>query len=146
LPGNCRHALFEVEDASGRVRVDSQQATVEAIQAFSRFDSSGGSLGGAIASLVGAGSLEGYQYREHILPPDIPLYVLGTVQPDGSIGPPPHDAPNRTFVVSHKSEEQRQKELESTRTWLLVGACILLVLAIGIVAWFSGPAQTDAQL
>ena len=50
-------------------------------------------------------------YTETILPKDIPVYVLGEVQADRSIGKPAAGSKNRVFVVSQKSEEERTKAL-----------------------------------
>ena len=66
-----------------------------------------------------------YRRKESILAPDIAVYVLGEVQQGGLIGKPARGSKNRTFVISHKSEEERTNSLASTTRWLL---------AIGIIA------------
>src|SRR4029079_3420288 len=61
------------------------------------------------------------RYMESILAPDISAYVLGEVLAGGVIGKPAKGSHNKIFVVSHKSKEQRTKDLGSTMKWVLWG-------------------------
>ena len=79
-----------------------------------------------------AGRNERYQRKESILAPDIPIYVLGEVREGGLIGKPAGGSKNKTFVISHKSEEERTKSLTSTTRWLLIIALVLFVAAVGL--------------
>jgi len=49
------------------------------------------------------------------------------------IGKPASGSKNKTFVISHKSEEERTKSLTATTRWLLIIALVLLVAAVGLV-------------
>ncbi len=90
---------------------------------------------GAIISLAsGRGSVE-LIHTETILAPSIPIYVLGEVQPDRSVGKPGPSSPNKVFVVSRKSEEERNKSLASTMFWLLVGGIGLIAVGGALVIW-----------
>jgi hypothetical protein len=82
-----------------------------------------------------AGRNERYQRKEFMLAPDISIYVLGEVQAGGLIGKPAKGSKNKTFVISHRSEEERTKSLTSTSRWLLVIGIALLVLAIGLAGY-----------
>jgi hypothetical protein len=85
----------------------------------------------AVAALAGAGLLTlGHRYTEWIIPPAIPVYVLGTVLAGGTVGASPTKA--HPFVISYKSEEERTGSLTSTRRWVLIGAIACLVLAAGL--------------
>jgi hypothetical protein len=64
------------------------------------------------------------------------VYVLGEVQQGGLIGQPASGSKNKTFVISHKSEEERVKSLTSTTRWLLAIGIILLVAAV-VLAGFG---------
>jgi hypothetical protein len=123
-----------VEDRTGRVGIDFDGAEVEAVEVVNEptADPSGpaGVVGGILN--VVAGCNERYQRKEHILAPDISIYVLGEVQQGGLIGKPASGSNNRTFVISHKSEEERAKSLTSTTRWLLAIAIILFVVAVGL--------------
>ena len=82
---------------------------------------------------LGQGGTVAYTYVETILPPDLPIYVLGTVLAGGMIGAhKPH-----TYVISYKSEEQRTKDLISSRRWLMGGGVFFLVVAAGLAVWAS---------
>ena len=55
------------------------------------------------------------------------------MKPGGTIGKPTKGSANKTFVISHKSEEERTKSLTATTRWLLIIALVLLVAAVGLV-------------
>jgi predicted anti-sigma-YlaC factor YlaD len=46
------------------------------------------------------------------------------------IGKPVSGSKNKTFVISHKSEEERTRSLTSKTRWLLAIGIALLVLAV----------------
>jgi hypothetical protein len=120
-----RHAPFQVEDASGRVSVNAEGATVEAVQVY---DQRGGSAAEAIASiglsLLGAGNVE-RRYRESILAPDTPVYVLGAAIAGGAVGAPAHGAKIKEFLITYKSKEQRARSSRRTAVVMLVIAVLL---------------------
>jgi hypothetical protein len=130
MQDNTRHAPCVLEDATGAVSLSFEGATVEAVEVVKRYEA--GSGVGLIGSLLNvSGSTLGYRYTEWLLAPDATAYVLGTVQADGSIGA----AKKNPFVISHKSEEQRVKDLGSTQFWLLLWAIVCAVLAAGLFGW-----------
>ena len=88
-----------------------------------------------------AGTQRQVTRKESILAPDIPIYVLGEVREGGLIGKPAGGSSNKTFVISHKSEEERTKSLTSTTRWLLMIALILFVAAVGLAV--MGVAELD---
>ena len=130
-----RHAPFWVEDASGRVRVDAQEATVEGVESVNRFEPAQASLLGAATSVLGGPTVRGRRYIETVLPIGVPVYVLGHVQADGSIGPAAPGTQERTFVVSTKSEEQRRADVAGTTKWLLWGGWAALAVALGAMVF-----------
>lgn len=132
---NMKYGQCLVEDASGRAGIDFDGATVEAIQTVNEptaAPNSGGSglIGGVLSALSNSNAT--FRRKESILPADIPVYLLGEVQQGGLIGKPASGSKNKTFVISHKSEEERTKSLTSTSRWLLVIAILLFALAIGL--------------
>lgn len=130
------HVPFYVEDASGSILVQPQDASFEAVQVYNQSGNSAvESLVSIGMSLAGAGSQD-RRYKESILAPDIPVYLLGEVREGGLIGKPASGSKNKTFVISHKSEEERTRSLTSTTRWLMVIGIILLVLAVGL-AYFG---------
>jgi E3 ubiquitin ligase len=121
------HAPCRLEDASGAVAVDFARAKVEAIQSHQRYEPAGAiSVIGVVLNV--SGTVLGQRYTEWIIPPDIPVYILATVLSGGSVGASPTRA--NPFVISHKSEEERERSLGSTRLWTLVGAIGCFVVAI----------------
>ena len=127
-----------IEDTSGRVGIDFDGAEVEAVEVVNEPTAPPGGSGGVIGGVLSALSNTNATFRrkESILAPDIPVYVLGEVQPGGLVGKPASGSKNKTFVISHKSEEERTKSLTSTTRWLLAIAIILLVLAV-VFAYFG---------
>lgn len=137
---NMKYGQCLVEDATGKVGLDFDGATVEAVKTVDEpttdpNGASGGTLA-AIGGVLSAVSGRRYDFRrkENLLAPDIPVYVLGEVQPGGLVGKPASGSKNKTFVISHKSEEERTKSLSSTMRWLLIGAIVLFVLAAVLAA------------
>lgn len=129
------HAPFLVEDASGTVPVNAQEAQVEAAPAFDQYYPQNQGLAGTAMSLLGVDSVQGHRYREHVLATDLPVYVLGSVQPDGSIGVPPSGARDQTFRVSHRSEEEQTRDAERSMAWLFWGAVAAFAAGGGFLVW-----------
>lgn len=132
---NVKYGQCLIEDESGRVGIDFDGATVEAIETINEptaapSTSGSGLIGGVLSALSNSNAT--FRRKESILPADIPLYVLGEVQHGGLIGKPANGSKSKTFVISHKSEEERTKSLTSTARWLLVIAILLFVLAVGL--------------
>ncbi|HKS64024.1 MAG TPA: GIDE domain-containing protein [Xanthobacteraceae bacterium] len=135
---NMTYGQCLVEDGSGRVGIDFDGAEVEAVQTVNEPTAPPGGGGGVIGGVLSALSNSNATYRrkESILAPDIAIYVLGEVHQGGLIGKPASGSTNKTFVISHKSEEERTKSLTSKTRWLLVIAIALLALAV-VLAGFG---------
>lgn len=125
-----RHAPFHVEDASGRVPVRGEGASVEAVQVYNEnANTTTESVVSTVLSLTGQGSYE-RRYKESILAPDIPVYVLGTVLDGGVIGAAPHGAKIKDFIVTYKSEEERTRSSARAAIFLLITGLVLFVAAV----------------
>jgi hypothetical protein len=132
---NMKYGQCLVEDQTGKVGIDFDGAEVEAVQVVSEPTAPPGATGGGMMGTVLSAlsnTNSSYMRKESILAPDIPVYVLGEVQPGGLIGKPASGSKNKTFVISHKSEEERTKSLTSTSRWILVFAILCAVLAVGL--------------
>jgi len=146
---NEKNGQCLVEDATGRVGLNFEGAEIEAVQTVNEPTAppnatGGGMLGTMLSAISNTNST--YRRKESILSADIPVYVLGEVLEGGLIGKPASGSKNKTFVISHKSEEERTKSLTSTARWLLVIAVILFVLA-AVLVYFGvkvGPQQKSA--
>ena len=145
LAENSQFAPFSVEDETGSVPVDAQEAEIDAEQVVDRFERNTGgeghsiSFGGATLALAGGERTIGYRYTESILPVDAPVYVLGVVGERGEISAPPKDRKDQRFVISHRSEEDLDRSLGRSSLWLGLIALGLFVLgaafgAVGIAA------------
>ena len=75
------------------------------------------------------------RHFEHALGVDVPAHLLGEVKPGGTIGKPAKGSANKTFVISHKSEEERAKEIGSTMTMVFWVAIALFAAAVGVLVW-----------
>lgn len=128
---NMKYGQCLVEDGSGRVGIDFDGAEVEAVQTVNEPTAPPGGGGGVIGGVLSALSNSNATYRrkESILAPDIAVYVLGEVHDGGLIGKPVSGSKNKTFVISHKSEEERTRSLTSKTRWLLAIGIALLALA-----------------
>lgn len=142
---NMKYGSCLIEDESGRAGIDFDGADVEAVQVVneptSNPSNSGSSAIGAVTGVLNAlgGRSESFRRIEHALAPDIPVYVLAEVRSGGLLGKPASGSKN-SFVISHKSEEERTKSLKWTRLWLLVGAIIFLIVGLVLIPiGFSKP-------
>jgi hypothetical protein len=135
-----RFAPFSVEDAMGSVPVNAEGAEVDAKEVVDRFERhTGGSsitIAGATINLGGGERTIGFRHVEAILPVDAPVYVLGPVLDDGTIGAPDPEGEDR-FVVSHRSEEALTRQLGRDArllTFIAAGLAVLglVFLAVGV--------------
>lgn len=90
------------------------------------------SFGGATLNLGGGERTLGYRYTESILPVDGPVYVLGVIQDDGSIGAPQDGGSEQRFLISYRTEEELEKNLVRNARWLGLGALGALLLGIAL--------------
>ena len=127
-----------VEDASGSVVIEFDGAKVEGKQVHQRRESDMG-VGALVGSLLGAGGgTIAHRYTEWVIEAGVPVYVLGTAN-GGKVGKAADK--KQPFVISIKSEEEREKSLGRTRMWQMVGAVVALLIAAGLLyaAFTAGP-------
>jgi hypothetical protein len=142
LHSNIQHAPCLIEDDSGRVAVDLEGAEIEAPQVVYAVGLPGGNAAAdVITSVTQLVSDQTIRHFEYALAVDIPAYLLGEVKPGGTIGKPAKGAANKTFVISHKSEEERAKDIGSTMTLVFWLAIVLFAAAAGVLVWafIKGP-------
>jgi len=135
-----RHAPFHVEDESGRVPVNAEGASVEAVQVYNEdANSAAENVVSAVLALTTMGSYE-RRFKESILAPDSWVYVLGTVLEGGVIGAAPHGAKIKEFIVTYKTEEERSKSSQ-LMAWIMMGIALVLFAAAvaALIAAFKYP-------
>jgi hypothetical protein len=135
---NMKYGQCLIEDESGKVGIDFEGAKVEAIQTVKEptappNSGASGVVGGILSALSNSNST--YTRKESILPADAPVFVLGEVQQGGLIGKPAKGSHNKLFVISHKSEEERVKELSRTAWWLMIFMILLFAVAAIFFGW-----------
>jgi hypothetical protein len=135
---NMKYGQCLVEDASGKVGIDFDGAEVEAMQTVKEptappGQGATGIIGGVLSALSNTNST--YTRKESILPPDIPVFVLGEVQQGGLIGKPAKASKNKIFVISHKSKEERTTSLTKKARWLLIFTVLFLGVAAALLVW-----------
>ena len=90
-------------------------------------------VAGVLSALANSNST--YTRKESILPADIPVYVLGEVNEGGLLGKPATGSHNKIFVISHKSEEERTRDLTGTARWLLAFIILSFGIAVALLIW-----------
>jgi hypothetical protein len=132
---------FEIEDASGRVRVSPEQASIEGIEAVAREDVRRHMAEGESVMQTALGTINNtnrtlcFRYKETHLPVDVDVYVLGVVGEDRSICAPPDGAKGQRFLISVNSEEARAAELGSkSRVMLSIGMVCLLGAVVSLAS------------
>ena len=127
---NRREPVFELDDGSGRIRVDPRGAKIEPEQTWSSFDASGGSSIGVgsfvfqvAAAALGARRTLGYRFQERSIPVGRDLYVLGEV--DDSSGELCVRKPQKgRFIVSTRSEEAILSGAKTGLLWTRISAAV----------------------
>jgi hypothetical protein len=139
LHSNIRYAPCAVEDASGTVALDLHGTAVEGEQVVNRREREQQGVAQTVLSLAAGTGNADLIRTETILAVDIPVYVLGEVQADRSVGQPAKGSKNKIFIVSNKSKAERIKSLSSTMVWLLVIGIVLAAVAFGLIGWGLSP-------
>lgn len=130
---NEQRLPFLLEDATGQVAVNPAEAEIDGRKLVDRFEPYRGeptasiTVGGIAIDLPGDARTLGYRWVEHAVPVDAPVYVLGVLQDDGSIGPPPPGSRFRRFLISARSEEELTKHLRQ-QSWLMLAGAVLSLL------------------
>jgi len=136
---NEQRIPFEVDDGTGRVLVNPFDAEIDARKVVDRFEPYAGSSArltfGGLAFQVDAGAHRtlGYRKVEHAVLVGQPVYVLGVLQEDGSLGRPPEGSRLRRFLISSRSEEELARALRHRSYLLLTGALVSFIVA-GLLA------------
>jgi hypothetical protein len=157
VQSNIVFAPFEVEDESGRVRVVADRAYVEGVASMEHYEpyqeekhEGEGFAQKTWRKLTTNEDTVGYRYREMHLPLDIAIYVLGVKSADGSIAAPAEDAKDQSFVISIKSEEERNASLTKSGAWMLrlgiLSGIIAAASLAGAYAWSHGQAAQPAPV
>jgi hypothetical protein len=143
LHSSIQHAPCEIEDASGRVALDLSGATIDETEAINEtIEGKTAGVGSLVGAVTGVGLGDTSTYRkESNLAIDIPVYVVGEVRADGSIGPPAEGSRNNTFLISRKSKEERSRHLASMSTFgfKLAGASAAISVLLYGWAWYTTP-------
>jgi hypothetical protein len=127
---NIKFAPCVFDDGSGRVAIRFAGAEVEGVETVKRYEAKAG-IGSIVGSLLEIGDTElGHHYTETVIRAGVPVYILGTVLEDRSVGAAP--SKKNPFIITHKSEEEREKSLHSTRLWVLVIAIVCFAISIGL--------------
>lgn len=133
-----RFAPFSVEDATGGVAVNAEGAEVDAKEVVDRFEretaGAGITVAGATISLGRGERTIGFRHVESVLPVDAPVYVLGAMREDGTIGAPAAGDGEGRFIVSHRSEEALGEQIGKDARLLGLVAAGLAVFGLVFVA------------
>lgn len=129
---------FWLEDATGRITVNPNDAEIDAIKVVDRFEpaSSGGislSLGGVSLDLRGHFGDDyqtiGYNYEEKVLPIDTPVYILGEVSDvDSQLTVKAPTESGQPFIISCQTEEDLIKVKEDNLQNMTIGGSICVVI------------------
>lgn len=134
VSSNKRANPFYLEDQTGRILVDMEGKTPEAIKTHNRYEEDAPT---GISISFGKGSKTlGYRYTEYCLPVNQQLYVLGEANDrngDLRVSKPLND--EDSFIVSTKSEDQLVKAAESSSQGLYYGGIALVIIGAGVAIY-----------
>jgi len=138
VSSNTQKTPFFVQDSTGQVEVHLDGAEIDAPTILDRFeDKNSGNSGpsisiGGLSISTGSGDRTlGYRYKVRALAVDVPIYVLGVYNEDGTVGAPPPGSKTRKFIVSHRSEEQLHASWGKQAFWM--GTIAVVAMAAGAI-------------
>ncbi|MCK6542081.1 E3 ubiquitin ligase family protein [bacterium] len=140
VASNSQRVHFEVEDATGRITINPNDADIEGTQVLNRYEQnfSGGRIQlGAFSMNINMGRsgrrILGYEFTESLIPLDRRVYVLGEASDaSGELMVQKPEDKEKPFIITLKSEEELTRGTESTIRNLMIGSIVLVV--IGLVA------------
>jgi hypothetical protein len=149
LADNTLRINFHVEDGTGRIQVNPNEAEIQAIEVVDRYELNQGrstiSFGGFTLNVsnqtFGDRRILGYQYNEWVLPLDTRVYVLGEVtDSEGFLMVRKPTEKGQKFLITHKSEEELIKDKQSSAKGFFIGSIVCAVLGVlcVIIGLFAG--------
>ncbi|WP_017304789.1 E3 ubiquitin ligase family protein [Spirulina subsalsa] len=139
---------FLLEDETGKIKINPNEAKIDAIQVVNRFEPATNqglsvSWGGVSLNLPTRFDSDyktlGYQYNEEILPIDIDISIFGELrdQDNELVVKRPGDK-KQPFLISHKSQDEvlqdQEKELSNTILWSTLCPILgVILIIIGLV-------------
>jgi hypothetical protein len=139
---NARSTTFTVRDDTGTILVDPDGAEIDTEQVVDRFEPqtavSGGKISfgsfsfslGNMAPDTGRRRTLGYHFREHILPLQRPVYILGAASDRSGQLMVQKPSESGKYLISLKSEEELVASAKTGMTWGLYGAIGCGILGI----------------
>lgn len=139
VSNNERYIPFYLDDGSGaKIMVDMEGAEKHTVQSVDRFENNAPS---GFSINIGGGYSNsrtlGFRYKEHIIPNNSKLYVLGEASDRrGEFGIiKPKDSKDNNFIVSTKSEEEIIKSTQSSAGMYMVFAIIAAIAGVGSIIY-----------
>jgi hypothetical protein len=143
VSSNTQRVPFYVQDESGRMLVNPNNANIDPVQVKDEFQAgeyqTGQSLsfGGftfTVNSPLSSRRTLGYRFQESILPLDRKVYILGEVtDTSGELAIQYPREKGKKYIISLKSEEELVRGAESTIKWTLYAAIACDVIGIVLV-------------
>ncbi len=149
VSSNSRMVPFDINDGTGKIRINPEGAKMVTEKVFSRFDQGEPqgmkvSMGkfninlGNMAPKTGRRTI-GYRYEEEIVPLNRELYIIGEASDSsGQLQMQLPDEKEQKYIISVKSEEELTRSAEGLVKGFLYGsiACVVLAAAIFIISFF----------
>jgi len=144
VSSNAKTIPFQVMDASGSIRVNPSDATIEAVKTCDEFRVSGNrdtdiGFGAFRLSLTNLSQNPGrktigYRFQEWALPVETTVFIHGVAHDkDGDLQISLTGEEKGKFFISYKSEEDVIRDLGSTIRLLLIGVIACSILGFGLI-------------
>lgn len=145
VAGNETSIQFQLEDATGKITVNPNDASIDAVQVVDHYEPYSGQKrikykGFKLDHNPHESKnhrILGYRFQEWVLRTESPIYLLGEVTDrEGQLLVHKPGEPEHPFLITYKTEAELVEDKKSAQTWLTVGwwAC----LGLGIVALLWG--------
>lgn len=142
VASNTQRVDFFVKDETGKIRVNPNDADIDAVQVVSKYEPGQrstvtfGAVAFNVSGAAGGRRILGYEFSESIVPLDRRVYVLGeATDMSGELVIQKPQEKDKPFIVSLKSEEELTRATEGKIKGLMVGAILCIGAGVAAIAY-----------
>lgn len=142
VASNSQRRDFQVEDATGRITVNPNNADMDPVQVVSKYEQNFQNrvTYGNFSFNISPGSSDrrilGYEFTEKIIPLERRVYVLGeAADSSGELMIQKSSEKGKLFIITLKSREELAQATASSIKWMMIGAIACFVIGVGAAVY-----------
>jgi hypothetical protein len=142
VASNSQRRDFRIEDATGRITVNPNNAHIDPVQVVSKYEQSFqdtisfGNFSFNVNPGSGDRRILGYEFTEKIIPVERRVYAIGeAADASGELMIQNPSEKGKPFIITLKSRDELAQDTASSIKWMMIGAIICFGIGIGAVAY-----------